>query len=89
MKMVKTIGDKGQIELGNEYAGQDALIDQIEPGVWIIKLGQFIPHSERWLHQKDVKTEIDQAVAWAERNPPQSSDLDQFEKLFDQQNKDE
>ena len=87
MTMVKTIGNKGQIELGNEYAGQEALIEQIEPGVWIIKLGQFIPHSERWLHQEDVKSELDEAVGWAEKNPPQSSDLDQLEVLIDQEEK--
>ncbi len=87
MTMVKTIGNQGQIELGNEYAGQDALIDQIEPGVWIIKLGQFIPNSERWLHQENVKSELDEAVVWAEKNPPQSSDLDQLEVLIDQEEK--
>ncbi|OQY13775.1 MAG: hypothetical protein B6I31_00500 [Desulfobacteraceae bacterium 4572_19] len=72
MTMIKTIGNKGQIELGNEYTGQDALIDQIEPGVWIIKLGQFIPHSEQWLHQENVKSKLDEAVTWAEKNPPKS-----------------
>jgi len=48
MATIKTIGSSGQITLGKEYAGRHVVVDQIEPGVWMIKLGQFIPDNECW-----------------------------------------
>ena len=49
MAVIKTIGRSGQIALGKEYGGQHVLIDEIEPGVWLVKLGTFVPDNERWL----------------------------------------
>jgi hypothetical protein len=76
MATIKTIGSSGQITLGKEFAGRHVVVDQIEPGVWMIKLGQFIPDNERWLLDTSVQQEVDEAIAWAENNPPRSSDLD-------------
>ena len=76
MATIKTIGRSGQIALGKEYAGRSVLIDELEPGVWIIKLGQFIPDSERWLDDTQVQQEAEEAIAWAERNPPRPTDLE-------------
>lgn len=69
MPAIKTIGASGQILLGKEYAGRSVLVEQIEPGVWIIKIGEFIPESERWLHGPGIKEELDEAIAWAVKNP--------------------
>lgn len=80
MAIVKTVGRSGQIALGKEYAGQHVLVEQIEPGVWIIKLGEFIPDSERWLHTPQAKTDLNEAVAWAEEHPPAETDLDELER---------
>jgi hypothetical protein len=74
MSAVKTIGASGQISLGKEYAGRNAVIDEVEKGVWLVKLGNFIPDSERWLHEPEVKASIDRAVAWAQSTPPRPSD---------------
>jgi len=52
MTAVKTIGSSGQIALGKEYAGRRVLVDQVEPGVWLIKVGEFVPNSERWLSRE-------------------------------------
>jgi hypothetical protein len=76
MATIKTIGRSGQIALGKEYAGRSVLIDQLEPGVWIIKLGEFIPDSERWLYDAQVQHEVEEAIAWAEQNPPRPTDLE-------------
>jgi hypothetical protein len=70
MSVIKTIGANGQISLGKEYAGKSVLVDEIEPGVWVVKIGQFIPDSERWLHEPAAKAKLDEAIAWAERTPP-------------------
>ena len=76
MAIIKTIGRSGQIALGKEYAGRSVLVDQLEPGVWIIKLGEFVPDSERWLYDTQVQHEVEEAIAWAEQNPPRPTDIE-------------
>ena len=75
MARVKKIGLSGQISLGKEYAGRHVLIDEVERGVWVVKLGDFIPKSERWLHEPSVSRSLDRAIAWAEKNPPREASL--------------
>jgi hypothetical protein len=82
METIKSVGRSGQISLGKKYAGQTVLIDQIETGVWIIKLGRFIPENEQWLHQPDSQRNLDEAIVWAEENPPRKSDLKTLESRF-------
>ncbi len=72
---VKTIGSSGQIALGKEYAGRHVLIEQIERGVWIVKLGDFVPDSERWLHEPSGRATLEEAIGWAEKHPPRPTDL--------------
>jgi len=72
---VKTIGSSGQIALGKEFAGRQVLVEEVEPGVWVLKLGEFVPDSERWLHFPTVRAEIDEAIAWAEAHPPAPTDV--------------
>jgi hypothetical protein len=80
MPTVKTIGASGQIALGKEYAGRHVLIDEVERGVWVVKLGDFIPDSERWLHEPEVSRSIDRAIAWAEKHPPRKPNLESLAK---------
>jgi len=80
MSTVKTIGASGQIALGKEYAGRHVLVEEVERGVWIVKLGDFVPDSERWLHQPNVKADLEAAIAWAEKHPPRHSDLKKLSK---------
>jgi hypothetical protein len=70
MAVVKTVGKNGPIAIGKEYAGRHILVDQVDPGVWILRLGQFVPDRERWLHFDETGRVIDEAVDWAEKNPP-------------------
>ncbi len=80
MIAIKTVGSSGQISLGKEFAGRHVLLDQVEPGMWLLKIGSFVPDSERWLQQSEVESGVDEAVAWAEKTPPAGSDLDALEK---------
>lgn len=75
MRMIKTVGRSGRISLEKKYAGQQILVDEVEPGVWLLKIGKFIPQNEQWLYSQKVKPDLDQAIDWAEKNPPQTSDL--------------
>lgn len=80
MTMIKTIGSNGQISLGKEYAGRTVLVDEVEPGVWIIKAGQFIPDSERWLFVPEVQKDLDESIEWAKNHPPSETPLDELER---------
>ena len=77
-QIIKTIGSSGQLSLGKEYAGRTVVIESLEPGVWQIKTVQVIPDNELWMTQEPAKSEIDEAVRWAEENPPVESNLDAF-----------
>jgi hypothetical protein len=65
--------------LGKKFAGQQVLVDEIESGVWILKVGRFIPHNEEWLHDPENDADLERAIEWAEKNPPRASDLDDLE----------
>ena len=75
MAEVKTIGRSGQISLGKEFAGRRVLVDEVEAGVWMMKLGDFVPDNERWLHESPAAESLDRAIGWAEKTPPKASDL--------------
>jgi len=34
---VKVVGANGQISLGKQYAGRQVLVEEREPGVWIVR----------------------------------------------------
>ena len=80
MAAIKTLGSSGQIALGKRFAGRQAIVEELEPGVWIVKVGEFIPDNERWLHENGVKDKIDRGLAWAKRTPRQETDLDELEE---------
>ena len=77
---VKTVGANGQITLGTGYAGQQVAIEEIEPGVWVVKLGDFVPRNERWLHDPKASQRLDRALAWADSQPREETDLKVLEE---------
>jgi hypothetical protein len=79
MNTIKTVGSSGQISLGKKFAGQTVMLDEIDTGVWIVKLGRFIPDNERWLHRPGVEAELNEAIAWAEQNPPEDTNFEELE----------
>lgn len=79
MTQIKTVGQSGQISLGKKFAGQTVIVDEIQSGVWMVKVGRFIPDNEIWLHTQEVETELDEAIIWARENPPQTTDIDALE----------
>ena len=79
MNVIKTVGTNGQISLGKKFAGQTVILDEIDSGVWIIKLGRFIPDNEKWLHSPGVQAELNEAIAWTEANPPADMSVEELE----------
>lgn len=77
---IKKVGQSGQISLGKQYAGRTVLVEEVEAGVWSVKLGQFIPDNERWLHEPEVKARLDRAIEWTETTEPAETDLGELEE---------
>ena len=75
---VKVVGASGQISLGKKYAGKTVLVEEVEEGVWLVKVARVIPESELWMHAEPEKSRIDKAIVFAEKNPPQESDLEEL-----------
>ena len=71
---VKVIGSNGQISLGKEYAGRQVLVEEREPGVWLVRTARVVPDSEHWLHQPQAREDLQRATAWALRHAPEESD---------------
>jgi hypothetical protein len=80
MIAIKTVGSSGQIALGKKYAGRHVTVEEREPGVWVVKLGEFIPDNERWLQEPKVREKLDRAIARAESEPLRETDLKELER---------
>lgn len=78
--IIRTVGSNGQISIGKEYAGKLVLVEQIEPGVWVMKLGDFTPDNERWLLNPQTQQDLNEALEWAKRTSPSSTNLDDMER---------
>jgi|SRR5215210_3453727 len=82
---IQILGREGEasFSFGKEYAGHVVAIEEVEPRVWVLRVGDPVPENERWLLEPDVQATLDRALAWAAQNPPQETDLQQLEeKLF-------
>ena len=79
---VKFIGASGQISLGKEYAGRRILVEEPEPGVWLVRTATVVPDNERWLHTPEAKKALGESLAWAVATPARASDLSEFKKTL-------
>lgn len=60
---LKVIGSNGQISLGKQFAGRQVLVEEQEPGVWLVRTATVIPDNERWLHQGQAATDWHRCTA--------------------------
>lgn len=67
--VVKVVGANGQISLGKQFAGRQVLVEEQEPGVWLVRTATVIPDNERWLHQSEAAASVREALDWAQANP--------------------
>jgi hypothetical protein len=79
---VKTLGEGGQLYLGEEFAGQHVVITQERKGVWTVKTAEVIPHDEAWIHTPENKAKLDRALDWVSKNPSKQTTSEEAEELF-------
>ncbi len=82
---VKMIGANGQISLGKQYAGRQVLVEEQEPGVWLIRTATVIPDNEQWLHRPQAAADLVKALNWAQTNPASDANLDVLMDKFHEQ----
>ncbi len=73
---VKVVGANGQISLGKQFAGRHVLVEEQEPGVWLVRTATVVPDNEHWLHTADGASDLSRAMAWATQNSPTDTQLD-------------
>lgn len=72
---LKLVGSNGQISLGKQYAGRHVLVEEREPGVWVIRTATVIPDNERWLHEPSAAADLQAAMAWSVSHGPADAGL--------------
>ena len=75
---VKTVGNNGQISIGKQFAGRQVLIEELEPGVLMIRTATVIPDNERWLHEPAAAANLQAAMQWAAANSPTGQGTDEI-----------
>jgi hypothetical protein len=73
---IKVIGANGQISLGKQFAGRQVVVEQPEPGVWLVRTATVIPDNERWLHEPQATADLARALDWVNANAPHDADVD-------------
>ena len=73
---VKLIGANGQISIGKQYAGRQVLVEEQEPGVWLVRTVTVIPDNELWLHTPQSVADLQRALQWAATHPADDADVD-------------
>jgi hypothetical protein len=82
---IKVIGSNGQISLGKQYAGRQVLVEEQEPGVWLIRTATVVPDNERWLRHPKAAADLENALAWAKAKAPNDEGVNQvLAKLNDE-----
>jgi ABC-type nitrate/sulfonate/bicarbonate transport system substrate-binding protein len=71
---VKVVGANGTISLGKQYAGRQVLLEEQEPGVWLVRTATVIPDNERWLQHPQTAESLREALAWAQSHPASDAD---------------
>ncbi|MFZ2394646.1 hypothetical protein [Rhodoferax sp.] len=73
---VKVIGANGQISLGKKFAGRQVLVEEREPGVWVVRTATVIPDNERWLHEPQAAADLQAALAWSAAHAASDTDVE-------------
>ncbi|MBV6274131.1 hypothetical protein KVP09_14605 [Alcaligenaceae bacterium CGII-47] len=76
---VKVVGANGQISLGKQYAGRQVLVEEREPGVWVVRTATVIPDNERWMHEPKAASDLRAAITWSSAH--EASDAEQGDVL--------
>lgn len=75
VSQIKVVGKSGQISLGKEFAGQQMLIEEIQPGEWRIRVAVVVPRGQAWVHVEAMQTRLAKAIDRVQSTEPKDTDL--------------
>lgn len=55
---------------------RQVVVEQPEPGVWLVRTATVIPDNERWLHEPQATADLARALDWVNANAPHDADVD-------------
>lgn len=85
LSSIKTLGSKGQVSLGKQYAGRQVIIEEREPGVWLVRTAKVIPDNEYWLNDSNATTDLNTAMTWANSHSASDKNTEILLKQLEQQ----
>lgn len=71
---VKRVGETGQISVGKSLAGKLVRVEPTQEGVFL-RFVVDVAEKDAWWAQEPHKSQLQEALAWAAKNPPAESDL--------------
>jgi hypothetical protein len=77
---VKVIGANGQISLGKQFAGRQVLVEETEPGVWMVRTATVVPDNEGWVHEAKASADLGAALDWSVSHPASGENTDEIMK---------
>jgi hypothetical protein len=66
--------------LGKEFAGQQMLVEEIEPGEWWIRAAVVVPRSQAWVHTEAMQTRLAKAIDRVQATAPKETNLARLKK---------
>jgi hypothetical protein len=76
--MRKTVGARGQLALGQRYAGKHFEVTEREDGVIVMVPIQAQPDPEAWIHTPEMRGRLVEAARWMQDHPPAETDIEAF-----------
>ena len=77
---VRKVSSKSQLTLPKEFAGKLVSIDKVAEGVLQIKIGQFVPDSERIFYSENYQRRLARFDEWMDQRDPEESNLEKLSK---------
>jgi len=77
---VRKVSSKSQLTLPKEIAGKLVSMEILDEGVIQIKVGKFVPDSERIFHTEAYRNRLKKFDQWMDRRDPEESDPEELSK---------
>ena len=58
------------------------LVEEREPGVWVVRTATIIPDNERWLHEPQAAANLQAAMAWSAAHAASDANVEGALKHF-------
>ena len=57
------------LDLRGQVVAGVLLVEEREPGVWMVRTATVIPDNERWIHEAQAAADLRKTLDWASKTP--------------------